>query len=243
MIRSRVVSSFLTILVLSFVYVPVATANPIIIDSDRKVTGFVYTETTGTYPTHQDSTNMPGPFIGAIEEHVIEADASAGYTADQTSSITEFIMTARGVTSGDVQATNGVYAGVNVSSEGVVNFKLDGNYHYEYFGALSNDSLGYGYAETYLYDYTNATITDYITTSSVGFTNSGTLGMGNYSLYYLANSFPSGYGVLEDHASYNVSLILTPLAPTVPDGGNTVVLLLLSSALLAAFAHRQRQRT
>jgi hypothetical protein len=243
MIRSRVVSGLLTIIALSFVYVPVATANPIVNYAYREVYGYTYTPTAGySAPQSVITYDTSGPFVANVADAAADVDASAAYTADQGSSISEFLIEATGSSSTTIATTNGAYATAYTYSIGNLGFTLDGNYNYEYSGALfeSAEGDGYGYAYTYLYANTGAFQQVHFSSDGlVPFSDSGTLGAGSYQLYFIAYQYPYSTGVVEHSGWYDVTLSLTPAA--VPDGGNTAILFVLGSALVAAFASRVRR--
>jgi hypothetical protein len=251
MIRSRVVSGFLTIVALSLVYVPAATANPVIDEAYRLVHGTLTTPTGGSTPAQDVYTydTSASPFVAHVGDAVIESDASAEFTADQNSTITEFLIEATGSTSGTVTNSTADVTSTDAISYGYVNFTLDGNYTYDYSGLLTQSvgsSTGNGYAYTYLLDVTHGAFLDQAGNNSallVPFSFSGTIGQGSYQLLFESFSFPQTYGGLQESSNFfDVTFSLTPAVPTVPDGGNTVILLLFGSAFLGALALRERRQ-
>jgi hypothetical protein len=243
MIRSRVVSSFLTVVALSFVYVGVATANPIITSAYRIVYGYACTPTAGCSSAQQlDTDATSGSFVAAVGETVTEVGASATYAAAQNSSISDFLIQATGSASAAtaIPITNNAIALAYTDSVTSVNFTLnDGSYNYNFSGVLSGDTL-YGNTFAYLYDY-GSSFVQFVGGPGL-FSYSGTLDEGNYLLILSTYSNPTGVGVLEYSGSYDATLTLTPAVAAVPDSGDTVVLLLLASALLGAFALQQRRQ-
>jgi hypothetical protein len=235
MIRFTLVSSFLTVFTLSFVHVPVATADPIIWYASRRVQGYACPPTGCISGQYEESTTKSGTYVAHIDDAATDVNGSAAYTSDHESSISEFLIQATGSSSA---TATGAGASAYADTHLYVDFILDGDYNYDFSGALL---ASMGTAQAYLFAYTPGGFLHNHSTSNgpVTFSYSGTLGAGQYVLFFRNIGYAYSDTNPSTSGSFKGALSLTPAG--VPDGGDTAMLFLLGSALLGAFARSQRR--
>jgi hypothetical protein len=240
MIRSCIVSGLLAFFALPFLYVPAANADPVFPFAQRRVYGYLQTPEGGQTPGQfVSTTDTYGPFVAHIDEVVTELNASAAYTGDVDSSISEFLIESTGSASSSIATTNQGDTYAYADSYTYVQFLLDGSYDYDFSGGLL--ASGGVQATAELYSFSDGGIwSETASGSAVPLAHSGTLDAGLYYLYLYAVAGSANVGA--HSASYNATLSLTPTS-AVPDAVNTAILFVLGSAFLAAFTPRHRRQT
>lgn len=241
--RSSLTSSFLTIFTLLFVYLPAATADPVVTTAFVRVMGFTDIPAFDGTPTSttDNSVATSGSFVGNVANGETGTDASASYTADIATFLSPFLMEASGSTFSTITTASPASARAYADAFHHVTFTLDGNYDYSFSGFLSASN---GNARVQLSSFISTFASSQTTDGLlVPFSFSGTLGAGDYFLQYAAVTDQSQFGFMEGSAAFgDVTFSLAPAAATVPDGGDTAILFLFGSALLCAFALRERRQ-
>ena len=240
--RSVLVSGIFSVLAFSSIYVPAATADPIVESAHRRVIGYTQIGVNATTAQHVLTDATSGPFVAHIAELQTTLDATAAFEASQDTMLSPYAMGGSGSASTTTTTLNPSDAIAYGDSYFYAFFTLDGDYNYDFSGFISaaSSSPGTSFAQAWLYSYNAGVIHNlYIYDGVLPFSYLGTLDEGYYEFLLYANA--NGYSSVPlGNADFDALLTLSPVG--VPDTADAAMMFVLGSILLGAFALQHRRR-